>query len=180
MRRTIGSGLLFSLLSHTALAADLPRTSRPVPPAAPPVFTWTGAHAGLFAGYGAFGRNTQFVCTGPGGQPGGRLCPVLPAPMATADSFIAGSEIGCDWQLETGLVAGAAADHQITRLWGYDRWECRFPAQGGGFYPASVVLPGGGWTISRRSAAGSASPLTGPSSTPPAASPSDRSGPTTT
>ena len=142
VRRTIGSGLLCSLLSHTALAADLPRASRPVPPAAPPVFTWTGAHAGLFAGYGAFGRNTQFVCTGPGGQPGGRLCPVLPARTATADSFIAGGEIGYDWQLETGLVAGAAADHQITRLWGYDRWEGRFPAQGGGFYPASVAHSG--------------------------------------
>jgi opacity protein-like surface antigen len=134
MNRTVGSGLLLILLSQTALAADLPRVSRPAPPILPPVFTWTGAHAGLFAGYGAFDRSTQFVCTGPGGQAGGRLCPVLPSRKGSNDSFIAGGEVGYDWQLGSGLVVGAAVDHQITRMWGYDRWEGDVPARGRGYY----------------------------------------------
>jgi opacity protein-like surface antigen len=115
------------------MAADLPRTSRPLPPALPPVFTWTGAYAGLFTGYGTLDRATQFVCTGPGGQPGGRFCPVLPSRKASNDGFIAGGEVGYDWQLGSGLIAGAAVDHQITRLWGYDRWEGDVPTQGRGY-----------------------------------------------
>lgn len=142
MNRTLGSGLLFILLSQTAMAADLPRTARPAPTILPPVFTWTGAYAGLFVGYGTLDRSTQFICTGPGSQPGGRLCPVLPSKKASDDSFIAGGELGYNWQLGSGLVAGGAADYQLTRLWGYDRWEGNFPAQGGGFYPSSVAHSG--------------------------------------
>ena len=141
MHRTLGSGLLLVLLSQTAMAADLPRTSRPAPPALPPVFTWTGAYAGLFGGYGALDRSTQFVCTGPGGQPGGRFCPVLASKKASDDSFVAGGEVGYNWQLGSGLIAGAAVDHQLTRLWGYDRWEGSFRTAGG-LLPFSVAHSG--------------------------------------
>ncbi|QGY06303.1 outer membrane beta-barrel protein [Methylobacterium mesophilicum SR1.6/6] len=133
MHRNLGSGLVLLLLSQTAMAADLPRTSRPVPHAPPPVFTWTGAYAGLFTGYGTLDRTTQFVCTGPGGQPGGRLCPVLPSRKATDDGFIAGAEVGYNWQLGSGLVVGGAVDHQYTRLWGYDHWEGDVRTQGRGY-----------------------------------------------
>ena len=142
MKRTFGSGLLFILLSQTALSADLPRTARPATLTLPPVFTWSGAYGGLFAGYGTLDRSTQFVCSGPGGQAGGRFCPILPSRKASDDSFIAGGEVGYNWQLGSGLVAGGAADHQLTRLWGYDRWEGRFPVQGGGYFSRSVAHSG--------------------------------------
>ena len=141
MHRTLGSGLLLVLLSQTAVAADLPRAAKP-DRVVPPLFTWTGAYAGLFAGYGALDRATQFVCTGPGGQPGARSCPILPGKQASDDGFVAGGELGYTWQLESGLVAGGAADYQFTRLWGYDRWRGTFPTEGGGRYPRSVAHSG--------------------------------------
>src|SRR6476469_872040 len=122
MKRTLKSGFFLLLLSQTAMAADLPRSSRPAPPTLP-VFAWTGAYPGLFSGYGPLDSATQFVCTGPGGQPSARYCPVLPAKKASDNGFIGGGEIGYDWQLGSGLIAGAAVDHQFTRLWGYDRWK---------------------------------------------------------
>ncbi|SDA11078.1 Opacity protein [Methylobacterium sp. UNC378MF] len=142
MHRISGSGLILILLSQTAMAADLPRRALPAPPIVPPVFSWTGAHAGLFAGYGALDRATQFVCTGPGGQPGARYCPVIPAKRASDGSFIGGGEVGYDWHLDSGFVAGAAADYQVTRLWGYDRQAGTFPAASGGFYRRSVAHSG--------------------------------------
>ncbi|MGX9980607.1 hypothetical protein [Methylobacterium fujisawaense] len=141
MQRTFGSGLLLVLLSQTAPAADLPRASRPEPPILP-VFSWTGAYAGLFGGYGALDRATQFLCTGPGGQPGARYCPVLPAKQGSDSGFIGGGEIGYDWQLGSGLVAGGAVDHQFTRLWGYDRWRGTFPTEAGGYFRRSVAHSG--------------------------------------
>ncbi len=142
MYRISSSGLLLCLLSQTAMAADLPRRALPPAVTAVPIFSWTGAHAGLFAGYGTLDRATQFVCTGPDGQPGARNCPVIPSKRASDGSFVGGAEVGYDWQVNSGFVAGAAADYQFTRLWGYDRREGAFPAAGGGFYRRSVAHSG--------------------------------------
>ncbi|MGT2488661.1 outer membrane protein [Methylobacterium oryzae CBMB20] len=75
-------------------------------------------------------------------SPARRNCPVVPAKRASDASFVGGAEIGYDWQLNSGFVAGAAADHQFTRLWGYDRREGAFPAAGGGFYRRGVAHSG--------------------------------------
>jgi opacity protein-like surface antigen len=139
MNRLVESGLLLALLSQTALAADLPLASRPVPPVLSPAFTWTGPYAGLFAGYGALDRATRFTCTGPGDA---RFCPVLPSKQSADDGFIGGGEVGYNWQLGSGLVVGGAADYQFTRLWGYDRWTGTFPGQAGGSFPYSVAHSG--------------------------------------
>ena len=58
MYRISSSGLLLCLLSQTAMAADLPRRALPPAATAVPIFSWTGAHAGLFAGYGTLDRAT--------------------------------------------------------------------------------------------------------------------------
>ncbi|SDN44579.1 Opacity protein [Methylobacterium phyllostachyos] len=142
MRRTVSSGLLLVLLSQTALAADLPRASRPDPVkpdlALPPHFTWSGAYAGLFAGYGALGSATRFICTDQAGRAGDD-CPILPSRRASDGSFIGGGEIGYNWQAPFGLVAGAAVDYQFTRLWGYGRQQGDFRAIDGSIIPNSVA-----------------------------------------
>ncbi|MCJ2063529.1 outer membrane beta-barrel protein [Methylobacterium sp. J-088] len=137
MHRTVGSGLLLILLSQTALAADLPRASQPDLVLAPH-FTWSGAYGGLFAGYGALGGAARFICTDQAGRAGGD-CPILPSRSATDGSFIGGGEIGYNWQAPVGLVAGAAADHQFTRLWGYRRQQGDFSTAGGFPIPDSVA-----------------------------------------
>ncbi|WP_342108315.1 outer membrane beta-barrel protein [Methylobacterium sp. SI9] len=142
MQRTVGSGLLLAFLSQTALAADLPRAPGPDPvkpdlALSPPV-TWSGPYAGLFAGYGALGSATRFLCTD---QAGGAVgdCPILPSRHASDGSFIGGGEIGYTWQAPFGLVAGAAADYQFTRLWGYGRQQGDFSTAGGASIPDSVA-----------------------------------------
>lgn len=137
MHRTVGSGLLLVLLSQTALAADLTRASKP-DPVLPPQFTWSGAYAGLFAGYGALGSATRFVCTDEAGRAGGD-CPILPSRKASDGSFIGGGEIGYNWQAPFGLVAGLAADYQVTRLWGYGRQQGDFLTHDGSTLPDSVA-----------------------------------------
>ncbi|MEL6064489.1 MULTISPECIES: omptin family outer membrane protease [unclassified Methylobacterium] len=140
MQRTVGSGLLLVLLSQTALAADLPRPSRS-DPVLPPPFTWSGAYGGLFAGYGALGSDTRFVCVDQAGRPGD-ACPVLPSRKASDGSFIAGGEVGYNWQAPFGLVAGAAADYQFTRLWGYGRQQGDVSTVNGFTFPNSVANSG--------------------------------------
>ncbi|MCJ2086031.1 outer membrane beta-barrel protein [Methylobacterium sp. E-005] len=145
MKRTVSSGLLLVLLSQTTLAADLPQASRPdlIKPdrALPPHVTWSGAYAGLFAGYGALGSATRFICTDQAGRAGGD-CPILPPRNASDGSFIGGGEIGYNWQAPFGLVAGAAADYQFTRLWGYGRRQGDFPTADGSTIPNSVANVG--------------------------------------
>ena len=176
VRRTIGSGVHFSVCSRTPRSPRIyrghpgrcrpPRRQRsPGPGRMPACSPATALLAGI--------RSSSARASS--GQPGGRLCPVLPARNATADSFIAGGAIGYDGQLASGLVAAPPRTSRVTRVWDYDRGEGRVPAQGG-FYPASASpIRAAAGQSHDRSAAGSASPSTGPSSTPLAASPSDRS-----
>ncbi|MBP1178329.1 outer membrane beta-barrel protein [Methylobacterium sp. PvR107] len=130
MHRIVSTGLVMGLLSSTALSADLAhrRASEPV---APPVFTWSGVYGGLFAGFGALDSATQFLCTGPDGRAGAAGCPVLPSRRGTDDGFIAGGEVGGNWEVGSGFVVGGAADYQFTRLWDYGEREGRFTDSGG-------------------------------------------------
>ena len=99
-------------LATGAFAADLPRR------VAPPLFSWTGFYSGLFAGYETLDSPATPLCLGPGGVANAAGCP-LGAPLSPkADSFIAGSEIGYNYQVTagSGLVIGAAADIQFNRL----------------------------------------------------------------
>lgn len=141
MYRTTGVGLLLSLLSTTASAADLSPIARLNYPV-PPIFSWTGAYAGLFTGYGSLDSNTKFICTAPGRQAGAPECPILPSRRASDASFIGGGEVGYNWQTPSGLVAGAAADYQFTRLWGYGRQEGDFKTVDGSVFFDSVAHSG--------------------------------------
>lgn len=131
MNRTLSSVGLLGLLTSTVLAADLPRTRRTIE-VVPPAFTWTGAYGGLFAGYGVLDSATHFLCTGPDGVSAGVNCPVIPSRQASRDGFIAGGEVGYTWQAGHGLIVGAAADYQATRLWDYAAPEGTFARSGGG------------------------------------------------
>ncbi|MDB5645708.1 MAG: hypothetical protein JWQ05_1377 [Methylobacterium sp.] len=133
--RTVRSALLalpLLGLSAAAVAADLPRESQPLS-AAPPSFTWAGFYAGVFFGYGSLDESGTRRCSDP---QGGAACASFPAraPGARADDLSAGSEIGYNLPVlpGSGLLIGAAADYQSTRLRGYGESE--------GFLP---VVPNG-------------------------------------
>lgn len=127
-------------ISTAASAADLPLRTIPIP-AAPPAFTWTGAYGGLFAGYGDIEGKTQPLCVGQNGLSNGLFCPVRSGQKAKADGFIAGSELGYNYQLTpgAGFVVGAAVDHQFTPLRSYATQAGDFPVTGfPGVFPRSI------------------------------------------
>lgn len=76
-----------ALATGSAQAADLPSRKAPLSYAPPPLFTWTGFHAGLNSGYG-FGQRSNF------------------------NGFAGGGQIGYDRQIARMFVVGVEADFQ--------------------------------------------------------------------
>lgn len=123
-----------------AVAADL--AARPFAPPVP-FFTWTGFYEGLFTGYGNLDNMTRPVCS-VGGVPNAGPCAVRAGLHPPTDDFIAGSELGYNYQFSPGqgLVIGVAGDAVFTRLRGYASETGPFPAIQGGSYPLGIYHVG--------------------------------------
>src|SRR5262245_51780962 len=77
----------------TATAADLrPRAPAPYQPPPPPVFTWTGCYIGGNIGGGWASKSSTDAA--------GAVTGVVGADLGshTADGFIGGGQVGCDYQ----------------------------------------------------------------------------------
>lgn len=104
-----------SLMVHTAMAADLPSPATPLPAPILPLFTWTGFHLGVNAGYAT--RRDRLDGDVPD------LDAVLPgagklALRQSSDGFTGGGQLGYDYQFESGrgVVVGIEADFDYTDL----------------------------------------------------------------
>lgn len=117
-------------LAAGAFAADLPQGGPA--PVMPSSFSWTGIYSGLFLGYGTLEGAIRPACIGFDGRANGSRCPVRPALTPQADDFIAGSEMGYNYQLSPGpgFVVGAAADYQFTPLRSYGTDTQNFSVSG--------------------------------------------------
>ena len=126
--RIVGTVTALMCIVSAASAADLPaRRMTPTYVAAPPVFSWTGAYAGLNAGY-AFDANTSYAISGTAiGNLNAIATGTRPGAFATrADGFTGGGQIGYNYEFGNnlgfgglagaGLVAGLEADAAYTDL----------------------------------------------------------------
>ena len=111
MKAILFGGVALSLLTVSALGADLALPpSVPLPPAPPP-FTWTGCYGGLHAG-GGFGQKDLTDTTGV-------LFPTtgLSAANLNISGYMLGGQLGCDYQFASNWVLGvegAASGGSIT------------------------------------------------------------------
>jgi outer membrane immunogenic protein len=103
--------LVLASLATGAYAADMAVKARPAPPP-PPVFSWTGFYVGLHGGGDWFSKDWFEPATpinvGCAGCPG-------PAGNHTASSWLAGGQIGFNYQAGMWLV-GVEADGSWTDL----------------------------------------------------------------
>ena len=100
--------------SCAALAADLPMKAPVVPPVA--LYNWTGCYVGGHVG-GAFTDDTS---TNRFGSSSSR----------DTSGFVAGGQIGCDYQFAPGWVVGAEGQGAWTSLNNSKASTVLFPAQG--------------------------------------------------
>src|SRR6202030_3202222 len=110
--RTLLLGAIGSvaLLAGPAIAADLPMKARPIAPIAP---SWTGFYVGLNAG-GSFGsdtatQNATFTSTALGAN--GLLSNTA---QHAPKGWLAGGQLGYNWQVSSSYVLGLEADWQWT------------------------------------------------------------------
>jgi outer membrane immunogenic protein len=111
---TIG---LLALSAMPAVAANLPVKARPMPAMAP-VYNWTGCYVGGNVGGGwARSRNTWSGITEAGTAFAAGAATVLPA-AANADlnatGFVAGGQVGCNYQVGGNFLLGIEGDLQYT------------------------------------------------------------------
>lgn len=127
MLKRIGSAATALIVGlSVAHAADIPRPVYKAPVAVPAQFSWTGFYVGAHAG-AAFGRADTtsyngdlfppFLTTPPGAVPllvlG--LAGVLPGSGARNTSWLAGGQVGYNWQVDS-FVFGVEADGSATGL----------------------------------------------------------------
>jgi outer membrane immunogenic protein len=110
MKQVVIGIVAASLVASSALAADL--GSKPyvkAPPVVDPVWSWTGLYAGLNAGY-SWGRADTTIA------------PIaLPFPATqfgafgqNVDGWLAGGQLGYNWQVDPKWVVGLEGDIQAT------------------------------------------------------------------
>lgn len=124
VRHLAGAAALCAIaLASGASAADLPSRKAPVPIAPAPIMTWTGLYVGLNAGYGwNADPNTQTSASAAFVNPAlaGAFINVPSASLAGANAvipmsrgaFLAGGQIGFNYQFSTYGVVGVEADLQ--------------------------------------------------------------------
>jgi outer membrane immunogenic protein len=108
---SIVMGAFATILAGSADAADLPFKA---PPPAPPIYSWTGIYAGLNAG-GSIGvnsnmQNASFSSTALGMN--GLL--TGSANSLALPGWVAGGQIGFNWQVSPLIVLGVEADWDWT------------------------------------------------------------------
>jgi len=100
MKTPLLAGAALSLLTASALAADLGAPPLPYPPAPPPPFTWTSCYGGVHAG-GGFGQanlnDTVGTVSGVSGFTSANL---------DTSGWMAGGQLGCDYQFAPSWVVG--------------------------------------------------------------------------
>jgi outer membrane immunogenic protein len=106
----LGAVASVALLAGPAIAADLPMKARPIAPIAP---SWTGFYVGLNAG-GSFGsdtatQNATFTSTALGAN--GLLSNTA---QHAPKGWLAGGQLGYNWQVSSSYVLGLEADWQWT------------------------------------------------------------------
>ncbi len=110
-RLLVTSVALLSLLSGSALAADM---GMPLKAPLPPAPTWTGCYLDAGVGYGAYDLNTQLITTATGAA--------INAPLDQAGrGWLGRFGGGCDYQLSGGLsswVVGAFGDFDVSNIYG--------------------------------------------------------------
>ena len=126
-KKTLFSIAALTVLTGSALAADLPSYKAPPPPPPPPPPLWTGFYVGLNAG-GTWSQSnsvytSSFPVAGVGDNPANTATSAyLASSMALGASgivstgnnggFIGGGQIGYNWQFYNSFVAGVEADIQ--------------------------------------------------------------------
>ncbi len=107
MTKVLTAAAFATLMSTTAFAADLPsRRAPPVfaPPPPIPVFTWSGAYAGINAGYAFDGNSYNNIAASTATQQNGINIANRPGFFQQrADGFTGGGQIGYNFQLGGGL-----------------------------------------------------------------------------
>jgi outer membrane immunogenic protein len=112
MNKVLTAAAFAALMSTTAYAADLPsRRAPPVfaPPPAIPVFTWSGAYAGINAGYAFDGNSYNNLAASTAGQQAAINVGDRAAFLRQRSSgFTGGGQIGYNYELGGGLpILGA-------------------------------------------------------------------------
>lgn len=115
MLRLLASSAALALVATVAAAADLPMPVEPMPAAAPMAgYDWTGFYVGAFGGFGWGEVDADFII-----PPGGA---VIGNATYDVDGFIAGGQIGADWQWNW-VVLGVRGDAAWTDISGDDGGE---------------------------------------------------------
>ena len=145
LTRIFAAALAASTIAGSAIAADLP--SRKVAPvmAPPPVFTWTGFYVGLNAGGVFGGRNSVSTTAVPvfdavagGLSVGSSQAATFNAP-AKNGNFLAGGQVGWNYQFSPAMLAGVEADIQGV-FGGNKSASVMTVAPGGPAFPAGTVI----------------------------------------
>jgi opacity protein-like surface antigen len=147
-RSLVAAGSALAFLAAPAFAADL------LPPAEPPVFTWSGFYVGLNFGYTwsanlSFSTSAVNVADSPAFPGLPRLPAVIPNLWGTASAlgaigsigtslngFFSGGQLGYNWQFSDRWVVGLEADLQGGGIRGGGGFANLTPAA---FYPPFVA-----------------------------------------
>lgn len=111
MKKLIIAASLLALGPVAASAADLPVKARPMPVA---VFSWTGGYIGANAGWVEGYNNVSTAVPSPNNinATAATLAQLAGSGRSRADSWIAGVQVGYNWQGPANLVFGVEADIQ--------------------------------------------------------------------
>ena len=145
MKKAVGLGVLALLASAAAapaLAADMPVKARPMP-AVVAMYDWSGIYIGGNVGY-SWGRSETDVSyfTSPAGVPITPPAGSLTSARTNLDGWLAGGQIGANWQFGQWLV-GVEADAQWSGQRGSSNFLCAATLIGGACLPGLTFLPAG-------------------------------------
>jgi outer membrane immunogenic protein len=135
----LASAAVIALAAGPASAADLRAKpvykAPPSPPVITPVYNWTGFYAGLNAGWGWINDQGQPFCvSGLTGTLNGPGCFTnnVPGAQIKGNGFIAGGQVGYNWQTSSNWLLGVETDFQGSDIKGSVNIPGPWPAVPGG------------------------------------------------